>query len=224
MSHQFELSDAVSLSDLRTFFLRTKASADQAIRLDCSSGVLRVTACTFQPFGLLDDADTVLAMRTFAERSMTNFSGVYAVSALLDRIARSRETHEPIPIPPMQEMATWVGVEPPQDGWSLATRLPLEPLREEARRRMQEVASALPASPGEALTRQVRTAVWSRPFAVVEHPSMGERMLGGEVLFTLETMGFFGDSSSPRQADVLLAERWLRVTTTYGHVLVFSRR
>lgn len=213
MSHSLQFEDFEALSDFRTFLERATHCTDGVVRLTSGNGVLRATVCTFSPFGLLDTAPTVLGMRVFAETSDAECDALLSVRGMLDRIAHLDPGSVTLGIPPMRETATWVGIEPPQSGWLRRHTLDASQLNGSALAGIAEVAEALPDQPGDMLVREVRAKIWGAP-------SSNEIELPRSVAFTAYMLGFL---ASAQNADLFEAERWMRVSTPTGHVLVYRR-
>ena len=72
-----------------------------------------------------------------------------------------------------------------------------------------EVAAALPDGAGEQIVRRVRSEVWARPIAGLEHVPAGAG-------FAALGLGFLGED----EVRVFESGPWTRLTTQRGHVLV----
>lgn len=213
MSLSAQLKNTEALADLRVFVERSLQSTDGVIRFTCGDSTLRVTVCTFSPFGILDSSPTVLGMRIFAEESGATFDAVGSARAILDRIAHLEPGELSIGIPPMRETATWVGVEPPKQDWRQIAEIPAATLNGVALAGIAEVADAVPEQPGEVLVRDVRQKIWGAPFDPM--PEMPR-----SVAFTGHMLGFF---THPSNALIYESGRWMRVSTPSGHVLLYRR-
>src|SRR3978361_897274 len=88
MVHTFSLVDALSLGDLKVFLGRAARVGTGSVRLIGGQGVLAVYAAVLTPQGLLDDAPTVLGLRTFAlhDKNLT-FDEIVSIRAFLERLA-----------------------------------------------------------------------------------------------------------------------------------------
>lgn len=172
-----------------------------------------MTICTFSPVGILDTAATVLGMRIFRTSSPDERDLLLSGRALLDRFARLDSDATSLEIPPVRETAPWAGRDVPKDQWEWVEEVDVAVLNGIALAGITEVASALPDNPGEVLVREVREHVWNRP---VE----GSHTLTAAAAFTGHILGFF---SKDAVASVFQCERWTRVTTSVGHVLVYTR-
>lgn len=213
MSTSLTFADAESLADLRTFLQRAADVTDGVARFTSGDGVLRVSVCTFAPFGILDQVPTVLGMRTFAELSGLDTDAVVSGRAMLDRIAHQAPTATQLGIPPMRETAAWAGVETPKGGWQQQTEISTSTLTGFALAGIAEVADALPNQPGDVLVREVRGHVWGREIE-------GSQGIPQSAAFTAHMLGFLAQDAPVR---VFESGRWLRLSTHTGHVLVYRR-
>jgi hypothetical protein len=213
MSTAIRLDDSQSVSDFRVLLQRAEKSTDGVIRLRADQGILRATVCTFAPFGLLDAAPTVLGMRTFAETNLTEMDALLSIRSLLDRLARTEPTETLLSMPATRETASWAGVDAPQGNWVEVAELAAGELTGVALAGIAEVAQALPENPGELIVREVRQQVWARELS-------GFSELTSASAFTAHMLGFLTNQSSAR---VYQSGRWLRLSTSSGHVLVYRR-
>lgn len=213
MTGELHFDDARSVADFKLFLERALTATDGVVRVTVGDGTLRATVCTFSPFGLLDTAATVLGMRVFAETSGAAHDLVLSGRALLDRIAHLADGDAHISIPPTRETATWVGIEPPRDGWQHIADVPAALFGEVAQKGFATVAEALPADAGEPVVREIRNSVWSQPLS-------GAEFLPSSVAFTAHLLGFLTSAEAVR---VYESGRWMRASTPHGHVLVYRR-
>ena len=123
MVQSFALVDSPSLGDLKVFLGRAARLDQGGVRLIGGSGVLAVYAPVLHPRGLLDDAPTVLGLRTFALAETASFDVVVSARQLLDRLALLSVTVNAddgpigVLIPPPESSPAWVGISPPRGGW-----------------------------------------------------------------------------------------------------------
>lgn len=210
MATLLTLEDHFSLSDLQHFLERANQISDGTARFTAHDNTLRVTVCAFQPFGLLDTSPTVLGMRVFKEGSGIDIDALLSLRAMLDRIAHAPNGTSELGIPPMRETAVWVGIEPPKGNWQHLKDIDAEELADIALRGISEIAEALPDQPGELVVREVREKVWG---AEIEG-------FPKSVAFTAHMLGFLRKGEPVR---MLQSGRWLRFSTSAGHVLVYLR-
>lgn len=206
MSHPLRFPDAHAAQDAVTFAGRAATMGDGVVRLQARDGVLVMTAAPLAPRGLLDATPTVLGMRMLPiDPELECDLAVDAVRLTLDGTAD-------VLLPETAVSPAWAGVSPPRTGWEREGALASDLLADLARRGSDEVATALPASPGEDAVRTVRAAVWGRP-----EEALGELPAG--VAFAAHGLGFLA-ASEP--VSVWTAAGWRRLTLARGHVL--SRR
>jgi hypothetical protein len=217
MVQSFALVDSPSLGDLKVYLGRAARLDQGSVRLIGGSGVLAVYAPVIHPRGLLDDAPTVLGLRTFALADSAALDTVIPVRALLDRLAQLSVTVNAdsgpieVPLPPADSSPAWVGISPPRGGWSAAGTVDVGVLDRVAREGIAEVAAAVPEGIGEQLVHRVRSTVWGRVIPGTDPP------LKAGVAFAATSLGFIRTDDP---ASVYLTRSWTRVTTRRGHVLV----
>ncbi|MDQ1573412.1 MAG: hypothetical protein QOH44_971, partial [Actinomycetota bacterium] len=123
MSTTFTLVDALALRDLQVYLGRAARIEEGSVRLIAGGGILAVYVAVFYPIGLLDEAPTVLGLRTFAVRDTESFDAVVPVRSLIERINRlvDRVTDDTEPVVatlPMEvNTVTWAAISPPKGGW-----------------------------------------------------------------------------------------------------------
>lgn len=213
MPDSIELDSPEAMHDLRVFVQRADSVSDGVVRLRASQGALRATVCTFAPLGILDQAPTILGMRIFRIADRMDSDLLLSGRALLDRFARLDDDSVSLEIPPTRETAAWAGRDVPRDDWRRLDSLETSVLNGVALAGIAEVAAALPDNPGELLVREVRDHVWNRPLE--NYPE-----LTSATALTGHILGFF---SRDAVATVYQSDRWLRLSTSVGHVLVFLR-
>jgi len=217
MTSRLLLSEPQALADLDTFLGRAAQVEDGSARLVAADGVLAVYVPVLFPSGLLDDSATILGLRTFAlaDREAVVDTVVPMVS-LRARAASSGGVELGVPTPVYS--VTWAGVVPPRTGWQAVGRpVSSELLAEVAERGIREVATALPDNAGEAIVRQVRSAVWGEPIA-------GAEALPSGVALAAAGLGFLPPVGAPVDAGTIHeVGPWTRLTLARGHVLVKRR-
>jgi hypothetical protein len=228
MSPTFSLPDSTSLGDLRTYLARASRIEDGSVRLIAGARVLAVYTAILYPVGLLDEVPTVLGLRTFALTETTAFDAVVPLRsflARLDALIEAERTAEQagqdpaattsvtVELPHEVNTATWAAISPPRGGWVAQIDLDAGALRRVARTGIEEVASALPASAGDAVVRRVRAEVWGRP-------TRFEEQLPAGAAFAAESLGFLAEGEPVRLFE---SGPWSRLTTSRGHVLIKRR-
>ncbi len=215
MGASFTLADPQTLEDLQVFLARAARIEEGSVRLIAGSGVLAVYVAVLYPVGLLDESPTVLGLRTVAlvpnaEGAPDTFDAVVPIRSLLARIetAVAAKTTT-ISLPMEVNTATWAAISPPRGGWVGSGTTTAHILDAVARSGIDEVATAIPSGTGEQIVRKVRSEVWSRPIAALEHVPAGAG-------FAALSLGFLGDD----EVRVFESGPWTRLTTHRGHVLV----
>ncbi|TPW74583.1 hypothetical protein [Schumannella soli] len=220
MSKPFTLSDPLSLEDLRSFAGRAARVEEGSVRLIAGGGVLAAYAAVLYPIGLLDEAPTVLGLRTYALTDTEPFDVVVPVRSLLQRLERSAselERRDPdhfaapvdVSTPIEVHTVTWAAISPPRGGWVRSGTLDPALLQQAAEAGIAEVAEAVPEAVGESIVRKVRGQVWSRPVDELDHIPAGAG-------FAALSLGFLGED----EVAVFESGPWTRLTTKRGHVLV----
>lgn len=217
MSRTFTLPDALSLRDLQVFLARAGRVEDGSVRLIVTKGVLAVYVAVFYPIGLLDQAPTVLGLRTFAVTDTPDFDAVVPVGSLLERINRRLElvvADDAAPVTltlPMEvHTVTWAAISPPRGGWVTLPPAEAAMLDAVAKAGIDEVAQAIPTGTGEQIVHRVRSEVWGRPIDGLEHVPAGGA-------FAALSLGFLGEADA---VEIYETGPWTRLTTQRGHVLI----
>jgi hypothetical protein len=214
------LADVLSLGDLITYLGRAGRVEDGSVRLIAGNRVLAVYTAILYPAGLLDEAQTVLGLRTLALADDADFDAVVPVRSLLDRLTRAREAageYGPAPaiaVPTEVSTVTWAGISPPRGGWKQTGEVTAGALEAAGREGIEEVANALPENTGEQIVRRVRSEIWGRPVGGLESVPAGAG-------FAALTLGFLGEPGE--RIPVYEAGAWTRLTSARGHVLVRRR-
>lgn len=207
MAPQLVFPDPRSAADLLTFAGRAARLGDPAVRLRAAAGTLAVSAAPLSPRGFGEDTPTVLGMR------FLRIDPELACDLVVDAGAlRAGDDATRVALPDSGISAAWAGISPPRSGWVPGDPVPVENLARAVRRGVDEVARALPASPGEDLVRTVRAAVWG-----AEDTELNGLIAG--VAFAADALGFLGPDAGG-EASVLRTGTWTRVTLPRGHVLV----
>jgi hypothetical protein len=221
MSRTFTFVDSLALRDLQVYLGRAARVEEGSVRLIAGGGVLAVYVAIFYPFGLLDEAPTVLGLRTFALTNPDAFDAVVPVRSLLERLNRleeniTDESAEVVVTVPMEvNTVTWAAISPPKGGWVTLPATTSSLLDSVAKAGIDEVASVVPTGTGEQIVHRVRSEVWGRPIDDLEHVPAGGA-------FAALSLGFLGDGGETSDGDVRIYETgpWTRLTTERGHVLI----
>jgi len=224
MSDVFTLQDSLALSDLTTYLGRAARVEDGSVRLIANGNILAVYVAVIYPAGLLDESPTVLGLRTFALPNADTFDVVVPVASMLSRLERAgndtRDVAETVRVSiPMQvNSVTWAAISPPRGGWTPLPTTSAATLEGVARAGIDEVATAIPTGTGEQIVHKVRSEVWGRPIAGLEHVPAG-------AAFAALSLGFLSTNEQGGEEPVTIFETgpWTRVTTKRGHVLIKRR-
>jgi hypothetical protein len=208
---ELRFADAETLDDLATFVARARsADADGAIRLQASGMTLAAYVGVLPGSGLLAEG-AVIGLRAMPLAEGVDLDTTVPLAGITDRLARRDvKGGSTLPVPPTTVHASWAAVAPPRSGWEPLGSVPTEDLRVVALQGIQEIAEGAPEGSGSRAVATLRKAVWSR-----EAPTRPPVMSGAA--FAAHVLGFLG--SAP-VAQVFGNERWLRLSTPGGHVLV----
>jgi hypothetical protein len=205
------LADAGTAADLRTYVTRARTADDGAIRLSANGLVLAAYVAVLRPKLLGEGTPTVLGLRTMALAEEAEVDVTVPLSAVADRLARMGTDTLELPLPPVRVNESWAGITAPRGGWERLRDVDSDVLITTAKDGMREVAQILPVNPGALIVNNARAAVWGRPMegAAPELPA--------GAAFAAYTLGFVAPGE---QAAVFRSHRWLRLSSSRGHVLV----
>jgi hypothetical protein len=208
---ELHFADAETLNDLATFVGRARsADADAAIRLQAAGMSLAAYVGVLPGRGLLAEG-AVIGLRVMPLAEAADLDTTVPLSGITDRLARrDGKGGATLPVPPTTVHAGWAAVAPPRSGWELLGTVPTEDLKAVALQGIQESAEGAPEGSGSRAVAGLRRAVWDR-----EAPTRPPVVSGAA--FAAHVLGFL--TSAP-VAQVFGNERWLRLSTPAGHVLV----
>jgi hypothetical protein len=216
MTHTFTLPESLALRDLQVFLGRAGRVEDGSARLIVTNGVLAVYVAIFYPVGLLDQAPTVLGLRTLELTDTPDFDAVVPVGSLLERITRKLDqvvddaAPVTVTLPLEVHTVTWAAISPPRGGWRGVDPTNAALLGSVAKAGIEEVAEAIPTGTGEQIVHRVRSEVWGRPIEGLEHVPAGGA-------FAALSLGFLADNAT---VQIFETGPWTRLTTERGHVLI----
>lgn len=218
------LEDREAAVDLERFATRAKLMADTGLRLQVAGNVLACWVSVLQPRGLGDQVPVALGLRTvrLAEGRQDGLDAVYALSSVLERLARMTSTSSTaFTLPPVPEQAPWTAVTPPRSGWTPVATVEDEELQTVARDGIRELADALPQDPGAAMVAQARAAVWGRLLGGTEPDPAQPDGTGGGFLpagaaFAAHGLGFLSPGGT---TTVHTSGPWVRLSGPAGFVL-----
>lgn len=162
------------------------------------------------PESLGEPVPTILGMRAVALGEPVKADGVYAISAMTDRLARMEGQSLELTMPPAEVGAPWAGQQVPRGGWERIAEIDDDLLASRAAEGMGAVAQALPENAGKPVLATVRSRIWATP---MQGPPAG-MPLG--MAFGAKTLGFL----RPGASSVLFGSgAWLRLSSAGGHIL-----
>lgn len=208
---EFQLADAGTVADLRTFVTRARTADDGGIRLQGAGHVLAAYVCVMRAKLLGEGTPTILGLRTMALASPSTIDLTVSLASIADRLARMDADDVTLPIPPMSINESWAAVSAPRGAWEEIATIGSETLIQVAKDGVQEIGQIIPNNPGALIVNNARAAVWGRPMA-----GFTEDIPAGAA-FAAFALGFVAPGEA---ATVFRSHRWLRLTTSRGHILV----
>lgn len=205
------LADAGTTADLRTFVTRARTADDGGIRLQASGQVVAAYVSVMRPRLLGEGTPTILGLRTMALASSSDLDVTVPLAAVADRLARMDGDDLELQIPPMTLNESWAGISAPRGGWERLQGLEATPLIQAAKDGVREIGRIIPVNPGALIVNNARAAVWGRPLAGVA----GDVPTGAA--FAAYALGFLAPGET---VALFRSQRWLRMSTGRGHILV----
>lgn len=212
---ELRFADDEALADLATFVGRARsADAGGAVRLQATGLSLAAYVGVLPGRGLLAEG-AVIGLRVMRLAEPAELDTTVPLAGITDRLARRDGNGgdgriATLPVPPTTVNAAWASVAPPRSGWEPLGAVPTAELKTTALQGIQEIAEGAPEGSGALAVAGLRRAVWGR-----EAPTRPPVVAGAA--FAAHILGFL--ASAP-EAQVFGNERWLRVSTPAGHVLV----
>ncbi len=205
------LDDAGTVADLRTFVTRARTADDGAIRLQGAGHVLAAYVCVMRAKLLGEGTPTILGLRTMALATPSAIDVTVSLASVADRLARMDDGDTHLPVPPVTVHESWAGVSAPRSAWEEIGTVTADALIAVAKAGVQEIGQIIPVNPGALLVNNIRASVWGRPMEGVP----GE--VPGGAAFAAYALGFVAPGES---ATIFSSHKWLRISTTRGHILV----
>jgi hypothetical protein len=199
--------DPRDLADLQSFLLRAKRLDDDGVVKFRAFG--DILACYVSPIysgSLLADGPTVLGLRTIRLASQSELDSSYSISEVLEAI---KTDSADLKLPKETARAAWTGVTPPRQGWEEFGTVSQEQITKWAKDGIDEVARTLPASVGSAIAARVRLGIWGKTVSL-------EFNLPGGSAFAMAGLGFM---QKDEEIKVFRTNGWVRLTSSYGHVM-----
>ncbi|MFC7430599.1 MULTISPECIES: hypothetical protein [unclassified Agrococcus] len=190
-------------ADVRTLLGRAGRFGETSVRLTAHGDVVMVTVPLTVSSGLLDAGPTILGVRVVRMRSAAAFDAVVPAEAVMDALAEGAD----LDVPEAATLPAWASLSAPRAGWRALGEVSADDVRLGASAAAARVERELPASPGDAVVRRVRRAVWSQ--GLDGHPlTLGH-------CAALEGLGFLGADA----VQVTGVGAWMRASTRLGDVL-----
>lgn len=205
------MDDAGTVADLRTFVTRARTADDGAIRLQGAGHVLAAYVCVMRAKLLGEGTPTILGLRTMALATPSAIDVTVSLASVADRLARMDDGDTHLPVPPVTVHESWAGVSAPRSAWEEIGTVTADALIAVAKAGVQEIGQIIPVNPGALLVNNIRASVWGRPMEGVP----GE--VPGGAAFAAYALGFVAPGES---ATIFSSHKWLRISTTRGHILV----
>lgn len=199
--------DPRDIADLKSFLLRAKRLDDDGVVKFRAFG--DILACYVSPIysgALLADGPTVLGLRTIRLAAQSELDSSYSISEVLDAI---NPDSSDLRLPKETVRAAWTGVTPPRQGWEEFGTVSQEQITKWAKDGIDEVARTLPASVGSAIAARVRLGIWGKTVSL-------EFNLPGGSAFAMAGLGFM---QKDEEIKVFRTNGWVRLTSSYGHVM-----
>lgn len=216
MNKDFALTDRQSALDLQSYLNRAKRlDPEGLVRLRAFGNVLAAYVAPIFSGSFMDQGPTVLGLRTMELATEAEVDTLVSLGSVLERLARVLEG-EPksyvFEVPPTTGRAAWAGISAPRSGWVESGTINETVLTQIARDGIAEVADSLPASVGGPIAARIRGEIWGRGIKQDVSIPTG-------AAFVAAGLGFMTENE---EVEIYHADNWVRLSTTFGHVL--SRR
>jgi hypothetical protein len=209
MNSPLVFKDARDIEDLRSFLTRAKKlDSDGVVRFRAFGDVLAVYVSPIYSGSLMADGPTVIGLRTIPLSNPSETDSVVPIDSVLERLPRTGEANY-VELPEVRALAAWTGVTPPRAGWELVGEISESQLTQWAKDGIKEVAETLPESVGSSIAAKVRLGIWGRTISL-------EFNLPAGSAFVAAGLGFL---TRDEQVKVFRAHGWVRLSSTFGHVL-----
>lgn len=216
MNKDFVLLDKQSALDLQAYLNRAKRlDPEGLVRLRAFGRVLAAYVAPIFSGSFMEEGPTVLGLRTSELAEDAEVDALVQISAVLERLAKlidSGAQDFTVDVPPVTMRAAWAGISAPRTGWVHSGNINESVLTQIARDGIAEVADTLPASVGGPIAARIRGEIWGR--GIKEDVTIPTG-----AAFVAAGLGFMTENES---VEVFHAERWVRLSTEFGHVLARS--
>ncbi len=212
MSH-FTLADEQTARDLQAYLVRAKRlDPEGLVKLTAFGKVLAAYVAPIFAVGLMDESPTIIGLRTSELIEDAEIDTMVPIQSILDRLAKLFDEavgEYVIEIPPSSQRAAWAGINAPRSGWSELDSIKEQELTEIARSGIKEIQDTLPTSVGGPIAARIRGEIWGRGVSSQTKVPTG-------AAFVLAGLGFMTEGEL---VAVYEADRWVRLSTEFGHVL-----
>jgi hypothetical protein len=195
------------LVDLKSYLARAKRLDDDGlVKFRAFGDVLASYVSPIYSGSLLSDGPTVLGLRAMKLAKPVELDSSFSISEVMDLIY---DAETELVLPSASSRAAWTGVTPPRQGWEEIGTLAQSQVTKWAQDGIDEVARTLPSSVGSAIAARVRLGIWGKTVSL-------EFNLPGASAFAMAGLGFM---QKDEDIKVYRTNGWIRLTSSYGHVL-----
>ena len=195
------------LVDLKSYLGRAKRLEDDGlVKFRAFGDVLASYVSPIYSGSLLSDGPTVLGLRAIKLAKPVELDSSFSISEVMDLIY---DAETELVLPSVSSRAAWTGVTPPRQSWEEIGTLAQSQVTKWAQDGIDEVARTLPSSVGSAIAARVRLGIWGKTVSL-------EFNLPGASAFAMAGLGFM---QKDEDIKVYRTNGWVRLTSSYGHVL-----
>ena len=213
MKNSFVLPDQESVVDLQAYLQRAKRlDPEGLVRLRAFGPVLAAYVAPIWSGDIMASGPTVLGLRTCQLAGEAEVDSIVPIAAVLDRLARFGEGAKPGQIKielPASERAPWAGIAPPRQGWVANGTINESILTQVAKDGIEEVRNTIPTAVGGPIAARIRGEIWGR---AISHGSF----VPTGAAFVAAGLGFLTENE---EVEEYLADGWVRLSASHGHVL-----
>lgn len=211
MNPSLSFGSIQEISDLTAFLSAAKRLDESGlVKLRAYGDVLAAYVSPIYSGSLLADGPTILGLRTMRLAAPAEVDSSYEIAALLDRLASDATLQSlTLELPAVTARAAWTGITPPRQDWEQVGELSQAEISQWAKDGIKEITETLPSSVGSAIAAKVRLGIWGRMVSMEFHLPAG-------AAFAMAGLGFMTKGETLK---VFRAKGWVRLSSTYGHVI-----
>ena len=211
MNPSLSFGSTQEISDLTAFLSAAKRLDESGlVKLRAFGDVLAAYVSPIYSGSLLADGPTILGLRTMRLAAPAEVDNSYEIAALLDRLASDATIQSlTLELPAVTARAAWTGITPPRQDWEQVGELSQAEISQWAKDGIKEITETLPSSVGSAIAAKVRLGIWGRMVSMEYHLPAG-------AAFAMAGLGFMTKGETLK---VFRAKGWVRLSSTYGHVI-----